>query len=116
MDSATRITGRWSDAYVAPVAKLWLAKPLPPSFNLTITARGGGPNADKPLQIKIGKQIKELSFGAVMQTKTIRFALDGKFQTIELKPYQPFVPARRWGTSDIRKLGVEFEQILISVK
>jgi hypothetical protein len=42
--------------------------------------------------------------------------LDGKFQTIEFKPYQPFVPARRWGTSDIRKLGVEFEKVLISVK
>jgi phosphoglycerol transferase len=114
--SATRITGRWSDAYVAPVVKLWLAKPLPPSFNLTVTARGGGPNADKPLQIKIGKQIKELSFGADMQTKTVNFEIEGKLQTIELKPYQPFVPARRWGTSDVRKLGVEFEQMLISTQ
>jgi phosphoglycerol transferase len=114
--SATRITGRWSDAYVTPVVKLWLAKPLPASFDLTITARGGGPNADKPLQIKIGKQVKELSFAADMQTKTVHFDLDDKFQTIELKPYQPFVPARRWGTSDIRKLGVEFEQVLISTK
>jgi phosphoglycerol transferase len=114
--SVTRITGRWSDAYIAPVVKLWLAKPLPTRFNLAITARGGGPNADKPLQIKIGKQVKELSFGADMQTKTVSFELDGKFQTIEFKPYQPFVPARRWGTSDIRKLGVEFEKVLISVK
>jgi hypothetical protein len=89
---------------------------LPPTFKLTITARGGGPNADQPLQIKIGKQVKELSFGADMQTKTVSFELDGKFQTIEFKPYQPFVPARRWGTSDIRKLGVEFEKVLISVK
>jgi phosphoglycerol transferase len=115
--SAARFTGRWSDAYVAPVVKLWLAKPLPAKFNLTITARGGGPNADKPLQIKIGKQVKELSFGAEMQTKTVSFELDGKFQTIEFKPYQPFVPARRWvGASDVRKLGVEFEKVLISVK
>lgn len=116
LSSTARITGRWSDAYVAPVVKLWLAKPLPPTFNLTITARGAGPNADQPLQIKIGKHVKELSFGADMQTKTVIFELDGKFQTIEFKPYQPFVPARRWGTSDIRKLGVEFEQIVISVK
>jgi phosphoglycerol transferase len=115
--SAARMTGRWSDAYVAPVVKLWLAKPLPAKFNLTITARGGGPNADKPLQIKIGKQVKELSFGADMQTKTVSFELDGTFQTIEFKPYQPFVPARRWvGASDVRKLGVEFEKVLISVK
>jgi phosphoglycerol transferase len=116
LDSTARITGRWSDAYVAPLVKLWLAKPLPRTFKLTITARGGGPNADQPLQIKIGKQVKELSFGADMQTKTVSFELDGKFQTIEFKPYQPFVPARRWGTSDIRKLGVEFEQIVISTK
>ena len=114
--SAKRITGRWSDAYVAPVVKLWLAKPLPKAFKLTITARGAGPNADKPLQIKIGKQIKELTFGADMQTKTVEFDLDGKFQAIEFKPYQPFVPARRWGTSDIRKLGVEFEQMIITAR
>jgi phosphoglycerol transferase len=109
-----RGTGRWSDAYVAPAVKLWLAKPLPPKFNLTITARGGGPNADKPLQIKIGKQVKEVSFGAEMQTKTVSFEHLDKAQVIEFKPYQPFVPARRWGTSDIRKLGVEFEQMTIS--
>ncbi|MEY4911989.1 MAG: hypothetical protein RL761_1652, partial [Pseudomonadota bacterium] len=114
--STARLTGRWSDAYAAPVVKLWLAKPLPAKFNLTITARGGGPNAGKPLQIKIGKQVKELVFGADMQTKTVNFELDGKFQSIEFKPYQPFVPARRWGASDTRKLGVEFEQVRISVK
>jgi phosphoglycerol transferase len=116
LGSVARVSGRWSDVYVAPVVKLWLAKPLPVKFNLTITARGGGPNADKPLQIKVGKQVKELSFGADMQTKTVSFEVDGKFQTIEFKPYQPFVPARRWGTSDIRKLGVEFEQVTISTK
>ena len=116
LGSVARISGRWSDAYVAPSVKLWLAKTLPPVFKLTITARGGGPNADQPLQIKIGKQVKELSFGADMQTKTVNFELDGKFQTIEFKPYQPFVPARRWGTSDIRKLGVEFEQLVITTK
>jgi phosphoglycerol transferase len=114
--STARLTGRWSDAYAAPVVKLWLAKPLPAKLNLTITARGGGPNAGKPLQIKIGKQVKELVFGADMQTKTVNFELDGKFQSIEFKPYQPFVPARRWGASDTRKLGVEFEQVRISVK
>lgn len=117
VNSEMRFTGRWSDANIAPVVKLWLAKPLPIKFNLTITARGGGPNADKPLQIKIGKQVKELIFGADMQTKTVAFELDGKFQIIEFKPYQPFVPARRWlGASDVRKLGVEFEKVLISVK
>jgi phosphoglycerol transferase len=114
--SAARITGRWSDAYVAPVVKLWLAKPLPSKFNLTVTARGGGPNAGKPLQIKVGKQVRELSFGANMETKTVGFELEGKVNAIEFKPYEPFVPARRWGTSDIRKLGVEFEQIVISAR
>jgi hypothetical protein len=39
-----------------------------------------------------------------------------KIRSIEFKPYQPFVPARRWGTSDIRKLGVEFEQLIIAEK
>jgi phosphoglycerol transferase len=112
--SAARMTGRWSNAYMAPAVKLWLAKPLPAKLTLAITARGGGPNAGQPLQIKIGKQTKELIFGADMQTKTIEFELTEQVRSIEFKPYQPFVPARRWGDADVRKLGVEFQQIKIS--
>jgi hypothetical protein len=74
---------------------------------------GAGPNADKPLQIKVGKQTKELTFGSEFETKAVSFELTEPVYKIEFKPFDPFSPARRWGTSDDRLLGVQFEQIAI---
>lgn len=109
-----QLVGRWSDANQAKHVTVWLAKPLPSKLTLTVRALGAGPNAGKPLQIKIGKQIKELVFGSEFESKSISFELAEPSYKIEFKPYDPFSPARRWGTSDSRLLGVEFEQISIT--
>ena len=105
--------GRWSDAKQEKRVTLWLAKPLPTKFTLKIRALGAGPNAGKPLLIKIGKQTKELIFGSDFETKSVNFELTEPLYKIEFKPFDPFSPARRWGTGDTRLLGVEFEQIAI---
>ncbi|MEO6293557.1 MAG: hypothetical protein ABIO88_13160 [Burkholderiaceae bacterium] len=109
-----QFVGRWSDANQAKHVTVWLAKPLPTKLTLTVRALGAGPNASKPLQIKIGKQIKELVFGTEFETKSVNFELTEPSYKIEFKPYDPFSPARRWGTDDYRLLGIEFEQISIS--
>ena len=109
-----QLAGRWSDASQAKRVTVWLAKPLPSKFTLTVRALGAGPNASKPLQIKIGKQIKELVFGSEFESKSVGFDLTEPSYKIEFKPYDPFSPARRWGTNDSRLLGVEFEQISIT--
>lgn len=105
--------GRWSDANQEKRVTIWLAKPLPAKFTLKIRALGAGPNAGKPLQIKIGKQTKELVFGSDFETKSVNFELTESLYKIEFKPFDPFSPARRWGTDDTRLLGVQFEQISI---
>lgn len=109
-------SGRWTDAIRAPRVTLWLAKPLPESFSLTLRARAGGPNAGKPLQIKVGKQVKEMTFGAEMSSQTVSFEGVQAVQKIEFKPFEPFVPARRWGGDDMRMVGVEFEQLSLLPK
>ena len=108
-----QLLGRWSDANQAKRVTIWLAKPLPAKFTLKIRALGAGPNAGKPLQIKIGKQTKELVFGSDFESKSVSFELPEPLYKIEFKPFDPFSPARRWGTDDTRLLGVEFEQISI---
>ena len=109
-----QLVGRWSDASQARRVTVWLAKPLPSKLTLTVRALGAGPNAGKPLQIKIGKQIKELIFDSEFENKSVSFELTEAAYKIEFKPYDPFSPARRWGTDDYRLLGVEFQQISIA--
>ena len=109
-----QLVGRWSDANQAKHVTVWFAKPLPNKLTLTVRALGAGPNAGKPLQIKVGKQTKELIFGSEFETKSVSFDLTEPNYKVEFKPYDPFSPARRWGTNDNRLLGVEFEQISIT--
>lgn len=106
-------TGRWSDALTAKRVTVWLAKPLPKKFTLQISAQAAGLNAGKPMQIKIGKQIKEIVFGSEIETKTVSFEVDDPVYKIEFKPADPFSPARRWGYGDINLLAIQFQQIQI---
>lgn len=105
--------GRWSDALTAKRVTVWLAKPLPKKFTLQISAQAAGLNAGKPMQIKIGKQIKEIVFGSGIETKTVNFEIDEAIYKIEFKPADPFSPARRWGYGDINLIAILFQQIQI---
>jgi phosphoglycerol transferase len=112
--SGGQLIGRWSDANLAKRVTVWLTKPLPNKFTLTVRALSSGSNVGKPVQIKIGKQTKELVFGSEFESKKVSFELSEPAYKIEFKPYDPFSPARRWGTGDNRLLAVEFEQISIA--
>lgn len=106
--------GRWSDAGLAPRVTVWFSTSLPENFTLTLRARAAGPNTGKPLQIKVGHQTKEMTFGSEVSSQTVRFEGVQGVKKIEFKPYKPFAPARVWGGEDTRLLGVEFEQLSIS--
>lgn len=105
--------GRWSDALVAKRVTVWIAKPLPKRFTLHIRAHAAGLNVAKPMQIKIGKQTKDLIFGSEFETKSLSFELDEPVYKIEFKPADPFSPARRWGYGDTNLIAILFQQILI---
>ena len=105
--------GRWSDAHTAKHITIWFSKPLPPSFNLEIRAQAAGPNAGKPVKVKVGKQIKEVMFGAEFSSQTLAFETSERAQKIELFPAEPFSPARQWGAADKRVLAIQLEQLSI---
>jgi phosphoglycerol transferase len=105
--------GRWSDKLFAKQVTVWLAKPLPKKFTLQIHAQAAGLNAGKPMQVKIGKQTKEIIFGSSFETKTVSFEIDEPIYKIEFKPADPFSPARRWGYGDTGLIAILFQQILI---
>ena len=108
--------GRWSDAHTAKHVTIWLAKPLPKSFTLQVQAQAAGLNAGKPVKVKVGKQIKEIIFGADFSTQTLTFDLNETVHKIEFVPADPFSPARRWGGADTRVIAIHFAQIAITPK
>ena len=105
--------GRWSNALFAKRVTVWLAKPLPKKFTLQIRAQAAGLNAGKPMQVKIGKQTKDIIFGSEFETKSVSFEIEEPIYKIEFKPADPFSPARRWGSGDTGLIAVLFQQILI---
>jgi phosphoglycerol transferase len=106
--------GRYSDAMEAKKVTVWLSKPLPKKFRLQIHAEAAGPNADKPLKIKIGTQVKEITLSDKFSTQTIAFETNESVRKIVFIPAEPFSPARRWGASDKRFVAIHFQQLTIT--
>ena len=106
-------TGRWSDKLFAKHVTVWLAKPLPKKFTLQVHAQAAGLNAGKPMHVTVGKHTKDIVFGSAFETKTVSFEIDEPVYKIELKPADPFSPARRWGYGDPGLIAILFQQIRI---
>lgn len=105
--------GRWSDALKAKHVTVWLAKPLPKKFQLLVTAQAAGLNTLKPMQIKIGDQTKDITFGSEFETKSVSFEINKPIYKIEFKPADPFSPARRWGSGVNDLIAIHFQKIRI---
>ncbi len=106
--------GRWSDEHAAKLVTVWLAKPLPQAFVLHVRAQAAGLNAGKPVKVKIGKQVKEMTFGPDFETKSVMIQTTEPVYKIEFIPADPFSPARRWQEADNRMIAIQFEQIAIT--
>ncbi len=46
--------GRWSNAQLGSEVKIEYKEPLPEKFDLVITAKAYGPNANKPIPVRVG--------------------------------------------------------------
>jgi len=55
--------GRWSNAQLGDEVKIEYAEPLPEKFDLVITAKAFGPNANKPIPVRIGDTEQMLTLG-----------------------------------------------------
>jgi len=105
--SGVEAWGRWTDANLAPGARIRFDRPLPKAFTLELRLSALGPNASKPVKIRAGAVEKTVTIGAGGATShRVEFAgVDG--DTIEIVPPEPILPGVVMpGNPDTRKVGV----------
>lgn len=103
--SSREAWGRWTDANIAPTAKIRFKHPLPKQFALVFIGQAM-PNNEAAV-IKIGNFQQQLDLQSLggMAT-TIDVSLDQPEDTIEIIPPAPAVPKKLGLNDDPRKLGV----------
>jgi phosphoglycerol transferase len=65
--------GRWSNAQLGNEVKIEYKAPLPEKFDLVITAKAFGPNANKPIPVRVGDSEQTLTLGNDITTTTLHF-------------------------------------------
>ncbi|WP_342322323.1 phosphatidylglycerol--membrane-oligosaccharide glycerophosphotransferase [Kosakonia sp. BYX6] len=65
--------GRWSNAQLGEEVAIEYNQPLPQHFDLVITAKAFGPNANRPIPVRVGNEEQTLTLGNDLSTTTLRF-------------------------------------------
>ena len=65
--------GRWSNAQLGNEVKIEYKAPLPEKFDLVITAKAYGPNANKPIPVRVGNSEQTLTLANDVTTTTLHF-------------------------------------------
>jgi phosphoglycerol transferase len=81
--------GRWSNAQLGKAVKIEYKEPLPAEFDLVITAKAYGPNADRPIPVRVGNSEQTLTLGHDLSTTTLRFSNPAQSNTLEIIPPDP---------------------------
>jgi len=81
--------GRWSNAQLGDEVKIEYAEPLPEKFDLVITAKAFGPNANKPIPVRIGDTEQMLTLGNDVTTTTLHFDNPSRSRTVVIVPPEP---------------------------
>ncbi|MBD8107090.1 phosphatidylglycerol--membrane-oligosaccharide glycerophosphotransferase [Erwinia persicina] len=99
--------GRWSDANLLPQVTVQYLEPLPADFTLTLTGRAYGPNALRPVTIRVGGWQQQVTFGEQDSTLTLQVSNPGHARSIIIVPPEP--EESSLGLTDgfaARKLGI----------
>ncbi len=81
--------GRWSNAQLGNEVSIEFNDPLPANFDLVITAKAFGPNANKPIPVRVGKEELVLTLGNDVSTTTLRFSNPSRSNTLVIVPPDP---------------------------
>ncbi|WP_368300115.1 phosphatidylglycerol--membrane-oligosaccharide glycerophosphotransferase [Kluyvera sichuanensis] len=81
--------GRWSNAQLGQEVKIEYQHPLPKRFDLVITAKAFGPNADKPIPVRVGNSEQTLTLGHEVTTTTLHFDNPSSASTLVIVPPDP---------------------------
>lgn len=107
-------SGRWTDANIAPTAKIIFDKPLPNKFTLIANAQVFDAGIDKNIQIIIGdNKYKILMPAGILEMRILVDLNNQKINEIEFMPPQPKSPAELGLGTDQRKLGIRFINLKI---
>lgn len=83
--------GRWSNAQLGDEVKIEYRTPLPEKFDLVITAKAYGPNAGKPVPVRVGKSEQTLTLSDEVTTTTLHFDNPTRSNTLTITPPDPQV-------------------------
>ena len=81
--------GRWSNAQLGDAVKIEYKQPLPAEFDLVITAKAFGPNANRPIPVRVGNSAQTLTLGHDLSTTTLRCSNPAQSNTLEIIPPAP---------------------------
>ncbi|QFH69838.1 phosphatidylglycerol--membrane-oligosaccharide glycerophosphotransferase [Enterobacter sp. E76] len=81
--------GRWSNAQLDKEVKIEYNQPLPEKFELVITAKAFGPNANQPIPVRVGDSEQTLTLGNDVTTTTLHFDNPSRSNTLVIVPPAP---------------------------
>ncbi|MCS2149286.1 phosphatidylglycerol--membrane-oligosaccharide glycerophosphotransferase [Scandinavium manionii] len=81
--------GRWSNAQLGNEVKIEYKTPLPQKFDLVITAKAYGENADKPIPVRVGNSEQTLTLGKDVTTTTLHFDNPTNSNLLTIAPPDP---------------------------
>ena len=81
--------GRWSNAQLGNEVKIEYKAPLPEKFDLVITAKAYGPNANKPIPVRVGNSEQTLTLANDVTTTTLHFDNPAHSNTLTIAPPDP---------------------------
>lgn len=106
--------GRWSNAQLSEEVTIEYKAPLPKKFDLVITAKAFGDNANRPIPVRVGNEEQTLVLGHDVSTTTLHFDNPANADTLVIVPPDPVATneGNILGHSP-RKLGIGMVEIKI---
>lgn len=117
-DSVKKITGlaqpeswgTWSDS---AEVKVQFAQPLPPAFELQITAKAFGPNENQAFDVVVEGHSYPVTLSAEMAPYKLKLSSSGNADSLVIKVPSPTSPKELGMSSDERALGLGLNQLVI---
>jgi phosphoglycerol transferase len=118
-DSVTKITGlsqaeswgTWSDG---PNVEIRFAKPLPPAFELIISSKAYGPNANREFDVEVDGHLYPIKLDANVASHTLSIKNPGSAAKLVIKVPLPTSPKQLGISEDGRLLGLGLNQLEIN--
>ena len=106
--------GRWSNAQLSKEVTIEYKAPLPKKFDLVITAKAFGDNANRPIPVRVGNEEQMLVLGHDVTTTTLHFDNPADADTLVIVPPDPVATneGNILGHSP-RKLGIGMVEIKV---